>query len=56
MTRVRWIRHHPLLGYFVLTYGISRGGIFLWLGAAGSFEHRPKHAAAQTSLGIGRSL
>ncbi len=35
MTLVLWLRRHPLLGYFALTYGVSWGGIFVVLGATG---------------------
>ena len=35
MTRAPWLRRHPLLGYFALTYGISWGGILVVLGSTG---------------------
>ena len=35
MTFLRWVRRHPLLGYFALAYGIRRGGIRAVLGASG---------------------
>ena len=35
MTLSPWLRCHPLLGYFALTYGISWGGILVVLGSTG---------------------
>ena len=35
MTLSPWLRRHPLLGYFALTYGISWGGILVVLGSTG---------------------
>ncbi|MEO7255342.1 MAG: CPBP family intramembrane glutamic endopeptidase [Casimicrobium sp.] len=35
MTLVPWVRHHPLLGYFALTFGISWGGILVVLATTG---------------------
>ena len=35
MTHSPWLRRHPLLGYFALTYGISWGGILVVLGSTG---------------------
>ena len=35
MMLLPWVCRHPLLGYFVLTYGISWGGILVVLGATG---------------------
>ena len=35
MTLEPWLRRHPLIGYFALTYGISWGGILIVLSATG---------------------
>jgi hypothetical protein len=35
MTLVPWLRHHPLLGYFALAYGIRWGGILIVLNVMG---------------------
>ena len=35
MTLALWLRRHPLLGYFALTYVISWGGILVVLGSTG---------------------
>ena len=35
MTLTPWLRRHPLLGYFALTYGISWGGILVILASTG---------------------
>ena len=35
MTMAAWFKRHPLLGYFVLTFGISWGGILIILTASG---------------------
>lgn len=35
MTLAPWLRRHPLLGYFALTFGISWGGILIVLMATG---------------------
>lgn len=35
MTLVPWYRHHPLLGYFALTFGISWGAILVVLATTG---------------------
>lgn len=35
MTLMPWLRRHPLLGYFALTYGISWGGILSVLAVTG---------------------
>ena len=35
MTFVRWLRRHPLLAYFALTYGISWSGTLVVLGVRG---------------------
>lgn len=35
MTPASWLQRHPLLGYFVLTFGISWGGILIVLAASG---------------------
>ncbi|HUE79433.1 MAG TPA: hypothetical protein VMN38_07365 [Sphingomicrobium sp.] len=46
MTPASWLQRHPLLGYFVLTFGISWGGILIVLAASG-FELSPmQHSEA----------
>jgi len=45
MTPAPWLRRNPLLGYLVLTFGISWGGILIVLIATGFNLSTPQQPA-----------